>query len=186
MTETIHSERLDLIPLTPEFLRTSLERDIARSERLLKLSLPPDWPDAPDFLALRLQQLETNASLQTWLVRAIGLRSQRCMVGHIGFHTAPGAEYLHTLCPGGVEFGFTVFPPFRRQGYAREASLALMRWAQQSHGVKRFVVSIRPDNVPSRALAAQLGFVRIGSHIDEVDGLEDIYEKRVSDANAIC
>jgi hypothetical protein len=33
--------------------------------------------------------------------------------------------------------------------------------------------------VASRGLAAKLGFVRIGEHIDEVDGLEDMYEGRV-------
>jgi GNAT superfamily N-acetyltransferase len=159
----------------------------------------------------------------------MGLRKTGVMVGHIGFHTAPGADYLRPFCagpsvgtsrcdvpareaaggtgaplnaaqtaqravptrfnsarrdsnwedPGAVEFGFTVFPSFRRQGYAREASLAMMRWARQTHGVIRFILSIRPDNTASQALAAQLGFVRIGSHIDEVDGLEDVLEYRV-------
>ena len=107
------------------------------------------------------------------------LRERGVMVGHIGFHTAPGAEYLRPYAPGGVEFGFTVFPAFRRQGYAREASRALMSWANQDYGVTRFVLTVGPDNVASQALAAQLGFVRIGSHIDEVDGLEDILEHRV-------
>jgi hypothetical protein len=37
-------------------------------------------------------------------------------------------------------------------------------------------MSIRPDNVPSQAVAAQLGFVRGGSHVDEVDGLEQVHE----------
>ena len=55
-----------------------------------------------------------------------------------------------------------------------------MRWALLAHGVTRFAMTIRPDNHPSQALASQLGFVRIGSHIDEVDGLEDILECRLS------
>ena len=53
-----------------------------------------------------------------------------------------------------------------------------MRWAQSEHRVTRFVVSIRPDNMPSRRLAAHFNFQRIGSQIDEIDGLEDIYELR--------
>ena len=83
---------------------------------------------------------------------------------------------MTAISPGAAEFGYTVFPPYRRRGYAREASIALMDWARQTHGVTRFIVSIRPDNVASQALAASLGFVRIGSHLDEVDGLEDILE----------
>ena len=56
-----------------------------------------------------------------------------------------------------------------------------MRWAYQVHQVTRFVVSIRPDNIPSRRLAEQFGFKRIGSHVDEEDGLEDIYEVHYGD-----
>jgi RimJ/RimL family protein N-acetyltransferase len=63
-------------------------------------------------------------------------------------------------------------PPFRRRGFAREAVVALMRWAHRTHGVDTFVASIAPDNVPSLALARSLGFEQIGSHMDEVDGLE--------------
>ncbi|MDP1592098.1 MAG: GNAT family protein [Prosthecobacter sp.] len=184
MTATIQSERLDLIPLTPMFLRAMLQQDLAEAERTLGCPLPDGLLDSTDVMALRLEQLEADPSLQPWLLRALVLREHRVMVGYIGFHTAPDAEYLQPYAPGGVEFGFTVYPPFLRQGYAREASKALMNWAHQVHGVTRFVMTIRPDNVASQALAAGLGFVRIGSHIDEVDGLEDILEHRLVHDNA--
>ena len=41
----------------------------------------------------------------------------------------------------------------------------------------RFIVSISPLNAPSLGLAAKFGFRRIGSHLDEVDGPEDIFER---------
>jgi [ribosomal protein S5]-alanine N-acetyltransferase len=175
----IHSERLDLIPLTPEFMRASLNQELVEAERILGVSLPTDWPDCPRLLEMRLKQLEEDPSLQPWLLRTMVLRSNRAAVGHIGFHEAPGPEHYREIAPGAAEFGFTVYSPFQRRGYAREASLALMQWAHQSQGVTRFVLTIRPDNAPSQALASQLGFVRIGSHIDEIDGLEDILELRV-------
>ena len=96
------------------------------------------------------------------------------MVGHIGFHDQPGADYLREWSPGGVEYGFTVFSAHRRKGYAREASLALMRWAHDHHRVTEFVTTISPSNVASHALVADLGFVRVGSHVDEIDGVEDV------------
>jgi RimJ/RimL family protein N-acetyltransferase len=186
MTPSIDSKRLELIVMTPPFLRASMDGDLREAERQLQISLPADWPgDAVDAVSLRIQQLEVEPALQPWLLRAMVLRGTRIMIGHIGCHTAPNAEYLRAMAPGAVEFGFTVFPDFRRQGYAREASLALMTWAHQTHGVSRFVLSIRPDNVPSQALAAQLGFHRIGSHIDEVDGLEDILEFQMPDPAAL-
>ena len=178
MNDIIHSERLDLVPLTPAFLRAMLEGDLAKAGRVLGMPLPDGLDDSNDVFALRLEQIENEPAYQPWSLRAVALREPLRMIGHIGFHTGPDPEYLRSLAPGGVEFGFTVYPPFQRQGYAREASLALMDWARQAHGVTRFVLSIRPDNTASQALAAKLGFVRIGSHMDEVDGLEDILERR--------
>jgi RimJ/RimL family protein N-acetyltransferase len=96
------------------------------------------------------------------------------MIGHIGFHDSPGADYLSEWSPGGAEFGFTIFASHRRKGYAREASLALIDWARKAHGVTSFVVTISPGNVASQKLATELGFVRVGSHIDEIDGAEDV------------
>lgn len=176
MYEPIFSQRLELIPMAPLFLQASLRGDAAAAGAELSIEVPPWWPDVPDVLELRLAQLETDASLQPWLLRAMVLRDDRRMIGHIGFHTAPDPEYLREWSTGAVEFGFTVFEPFRRQGFASEAAKALMGWAAQEHGVARFVVSIRPDNVASQRLAAGLGFVRIGSAMDDADGEEDILE----------
>lgn len=175
----IHSERLDLIPLSPAFLRASLELDLAEATSLLGAELPAEWPDHPPLLRLRLKQLEAEPTLEPWLLRAMVLRSHRIMIGHIGFHEAPNPEHLREISPGAAEFGFSVYPPFRRQGYAREASIAIMDWARREQSVTRFILTIEPNNLPSQSLAAQLGFVRIGSHIDEVDGLEDILELKI-------
>ncbi len=181
---TIHSERLDLILLPPECMRAILARDTIEAERLLGAKVPADWSAAERLLTLRLAQIEADPSVQPWLLRAMVRRSDRVMVGRIGFHEAPGPPHYHEISPGAAEFGFEVFEPFRRQGFAREASLALMQWAVETHGVTRFVLTIRPDNLPSQALAAQLGFTRIGEHIDEIDGLEEILELRVGHKTA--
>lgn len=160
--------------MTPEFLAASLRGEVVSAGRYLQASVPFDWPDTPDVLSVRLEQLRSNPSLQPWLLRAMCHRETNEMVGHIGFHTAPGADYLNDWMPGAVEFGFTVFAPHRRQGYAEEGALALMKWAYDTHGIGKFVLSIAPHNVPSQSLAAKLGFARIGSHVDDSDGLEDI------------
>lgn len=101
------------------------------------------------------------------------------MVGHIGFHSRPGEKYLEELAPGGVELGWTVFDGERRRGYAREAAEGLMEWAHRLQGVTLFVVSVSPTNLASLELARRLGFRRIGFHIDEEDGPEDIFERRL-------
>lgn len=162
--------------MNADFLRASLRNDMAVVRSILGAFIPADWPADPALLSVRLRQLEGDPALEQWLLRAMVLRSSRTMIGHIGFHTAPGADYLQQYSPGAVEFGFAVFPAFQRQGFAREACRALMRWARETHGIQNFVLTIRPDNTASQVLAAQLGFVRIGSHEDEVDGTEDVLE----------
>jgi RimJ/RimL family protein N-acetyltransferase len=181
---TIHSKRLDLILLTPAFIRAVLAHDMTTAEQLLGAKLPMDWTDCERLLILRLNQLEADPSLQPWLLRAMVRRTDRTMVGRISFHEAPDPEHYREIAPGAAEIGFEVFEPFRRQGYAHEASRALMQWANCEHRVSRFVVTIAPDNAASQALAAKLGFVRIGSHIDEIDGPEDILEFRVQATTA--
>ena len=177
MNAIIHTDRLDLIPMTLAVLRLVLAGDFRGAGELLGVSAPAGWAISRDALELRLSQIEANPGLQPWLLRAISLRGQGILAGHIGFHTEPGAEYLAELSPGGVEFGFGLLGPWRRRGIALEACEALMRWAREVHQVTRFVVSISLDYVPSLGLAAKLGFRKIGSHIDELDGPEDIFER---------
>ena len=74
-----------------------------------------------------------------------------------------------------MEIGYRVDPGYRRQGYALEAVRGLMDWAA-GRGVHRFVASIAPDNKASLALAAKLGFERVGEQIDDIDGLEYVFE----------
>lgn len=175
---TIHTERLDLILMTPAFYEAAINGDQAQAAQWLGVPIPAEWWPVSHHIHERLAQVRLNPALAPWLGRAIVLRATQTMVGSIAFHMASEPEPVRPLGPGGVEFGYTIFPPFRRQGYATEASQALMTWAQQQ-GVKRFVLSISPQNQPSLRIAAHFGFVKIGSQMDEEDGLEDIYERRV-------
>jgi len=174
----ISSDRLQLITLTPEVLRRSLAGDAASVERLLGVSVPAAWYAAGDLIAFRLQQLTEDPTYLPWSLRGMVLPAERNMVGYIGFHTQPGHPYLEPYAPHGVEFGFQVFPPYRRQGYAREACKAVMKWAHEQHQVTEFILSISPTNIPSLGLAKSLGFEKVGSHIDEHDGLEEIFRLR--------
>lgn len=178
----ISSDRLDLVSMTPQFLEASLSGDREEAARLLGLAVPPDWFEETWLMRLRRDDLRRDAALQPWLLRAVGLRTSGTMIGHIGFHTAPGPEYLRDLSPGGVEMGYTIFPAYRRHGYAREACAAMMAWAQRAHGVQRFVLSISPTNAPSLRIAQHFGFRKIGTQVDEEDGPEDIFELRIAAA----
>ena len=176
MNDVISTDRLDLCPMTPDFLECTVAGHRAAAEALLELKIPDDWFELADFAALRLGEFRTGATSPPWLPRAIRLRATGEMAGFIGCHTPPGPDYLEPLSPGGVEFGYTVFPEYRRQGIAFEACRGLMQWAQLHHRIRNFILSVSPDNTASLGLVARLGFRRIGSQIDEIDGPEDIFE----------
>ncbi len=158
--------------MAPAFIEAILGSRRKDAEAIVGLKLPSDWPDEHDarFLRLRLEEMQGDPDTQQWLVRAMALRApERPMIGHIGFHGPP--EVI-----GRAEMGYTVIPDFRRRGYAMEAAEALMSWAQREHGVERFFVSISPDNAPSLAMAAKMGFRQVGEQMDEEDGLEYVFE----------
>lgn len=157
------------------FMRALARGDAAEASREIGAEVPA-WmtTDLEGFLKLRLGQLERDPSIREWLGRAIVLVEEggrRRVIGSIGFHGSPDTK-------GRVEIGYKVDPSYRRQGYAREAIRAMFDWAHAQHGINTFVASISPDNDPSLRLAEQLGFVQVGEQMDEVDGLEFVFETR--------
>lgn len=181
MTPAIHTPRLNLIAMTPAFLEACLSDNSSEAERLLGVPLDPELYGRKDLLGRRLQQIQGEPDYQPWNLRAIVLRETNEMVGRIGFHTRPNPDYLAELAPNAVEFGYEIYTPFRRRGYAEEACRGMMAWASQQPGVERFVLSISPENAPSLKLAEKLGFTRIGEWMDEEDGLEWVFAREVQE-----
>lgn len=148
-------------------------RDVASADAELDAHIP-DWlvDDMQDFLEYRLGQLAADPSIHNWLGRAMVLTNDggsRQVVGSIGFHGAPDED-------GRLEIGYRVDPEYRNRGFARESATAMYRWAYEKHGISKFLGSISPENIPSLNLIEQYGYVLIGEQIDEVDGLELVFE----------
>lgn len=177
--DIIDSPRLHLIALSPIFLHASLNDDLETASSFIGLDVPSDWLEAKWLMEMRLDKMLGNPALEPWLLRAIGLRETKTMIGFIGFHTLPGADYLNPYAPGSVEFGYTIFPNYRGKGYASEAAQALMDWAIREKGVTRFVISISPTNGPSLSIAQKFGFRKVGTFTDPEEGVEDVFLREV-------
>jgi ribosomal-protein-alanine N-acetyltransferase len=173
LTETLRSERLELVWLSPELIAALVDGSQEEAERLGGFALYEGFPNESDrrFLTYRLRQAREDGSQAKWLVRAIVLDG--AMIGHIGFHGSPGQNALKAA--DAVELGYTIFPEHRRQGYATEAVQALLEWAR-TQGIERFIASVGPDNEPSLALVRRLGFREVGRHWDDEDGEELEFE----------
>ena len=173
----LRSDRLELVSMGPALLEALLAGDRARAAQIGGFHIPDDLILSERTLKMRLRQIQANPEVLPWLLRAIVIRESQTMCGRIGFHTEPGPEYLRDLAADGVELGYSIGEPFRRQGYAKEAALTLLRWAFEAHQQRSFILSIAPDNEASLAMAHSMGFREVSSHIDEEDGLELIFER---------
>jgi RimJ/RimL family protein N-acetyltransferase len=87
-----------------------------------------------------------------------------------GFHAAPDDH-------GRAEIGYDIVASERRNGYAREGIRALLDWAWATGRVRTCVASVGPHNAPSLALIRSFGFRHVGEQIDEIDGLELVFER---------
>jgi RimJ/RimL family protein N-acetyltransferase len=82
---------------------------------------------------------------------------------------------LGDLAPDALEIGYSVFPTYRRRGYAAAAASALIQWANMERGIKFFVASINHENAASQRVAAKVGF-KFYRDFDPTDPeREDIY-----------
>lgn len=176
---SIKSNRLELVLMGPVMLEALLAGNHIRAAQIGGFHIPDDLILSKSLLQMRLEQIQINPKLNPWSVRAIVIKKTKMMCGHIGFHSDPGPEDLKDVAADGVEMGYSVVESFRKQGYAKEAAFTLMRWAFEIHQQRCFILSIAPDNVASLAMAHSMGFRKIGSHIDEEDGLELYFERRL-------
>ena len=175
MAPPIPTARLELVALVPELIAAILD-GTAGSAGLL---VPDGWPDEHDagFLRMRQTKMLADPRLAQW-VRGVVLAGDgplRTLAGHAGFHGPPGMNGSGVA--GAIEVGYTIFPAYRGWGYATEAVAALIDWAGREHGVQRFFASVAPDNAPSLAVVARLGFRHVGEQWDDEDGLELVYER---------
>lgn len=168
----VSSDRLDLVPMTLELMEALLRGDRESAQAMVDYRISADWPQRMEsVLRFRSAIARKQPEALPLLLRAMVLRADpEVAVGRIGFHGPPDEE-------GVLEIGYEVFPPYRRQGFAREAVLAMLRWVQRDPGVHRFRASVSPENLPSRNLVTAIGFIEVGSQWDEEDGLELVFEQ---------
>ncbi|MFO1120968.1 MAG: GNAT family N-acetyltransferase [Hyphomicrobiales bacterium] len=163
---------LRLVPLAG--LAATAANDLPACRRLIGMGLTEDWLEDSWVAKMRLDQWKEDPAYAPWSIRAIAERQSGAIVGYMNAHDRP-RDFSHGGETGPVvEIGYTIFGPWRRRGYATEMIGGFARFAKQK-GVRWIRLSISPDNAASLALARKLHARKTGSHIDEIDGLEDIY-----------
>ena len=165
----VSTARLDLHPLPLPLIDALLAGDLRTARELAPYDIDGSTFDGDRYvLTLRQAQLRADPGELPWLYRAVVRRGTREVVARAGFHAPPDAGRV-------VDIGYVVHPAWRRQGLATEIAGGLLAWAAEQ-GAARCRANTAPDNAASQAVLARLGFVRTGEELDEVDGLEWVYE----------
>ena len=82
-----------------------------------------------------------------WIIRE---KSSGHLIGRVGLS--------HRKDFDGLEMGWLIGEPYRKQGFAEEACLAVIAYAKDILGQDELYAFIAKENVPSMGLASKLGF----------------------------
>ena len=166
---TYPQPQLKFVLLTAEALSALLANRLDVASEAIGLSLPARFLEDQWLWQIRLDQIRENPSSAPWLARATVRLDDGAVIGRAGFHGPPDER-------GMVEIGYEVSAEYRRMGYGRATAMALIEEAAMHTGVTVVRASVSPDNAPSLAVVRGLGFVQVGEQIDEIDGLELVFE----------
>jgi RimJ/RimL family protein N-acetyltransferase len=173
MPSVLRTARLELVPFPPEAIQHLLRGERTQASAIIGLELPEEFPSQQDldgFLCIQLHRMLATPDGRGWTARLITTRKPRRLIGHAGFHGPP--EII-----GRAEIGYTIFAAYRGHGYAKEAARALVEWAFEQ-GQREVFASVAPDNAPSLAVLRSLGFLQVGTQLDDVDGPELVFAIR--------
>ena len=183
MIEPIQTRRLRLETLSIECLEALIDKDIDRAKGSVSFRMPVDTSlMGQHWMSRRLEMIRKDASHHPWMYRAIVRNEDNQMVGHISCHHGYPDPDLADFSKNGIELGYTIEPEYRRNGYARESIHAIIDWARKKEREVEIFITVSPENHPSLELSKSLGFVKVGEHLDEIDGLEYVlrYQKNGS------
>ena len=168
-------KNIDLIELPQKVIIALAAGDLASANAMTSFQMGPYLvgPDCLPTWQIRAAQILNDPPSAKWITRIIVDNDLAIAVGVAGFHGAP--DNL-----GMIELGYAVDLAFRRQGYAKTALAALLKWAKDESAIQTVRASIAPDNLASRALVDQYGFTEVGEQWDDVDGREIIFEVRLA------
>lgn len=161
MIKTIETKRLLLLPYTLQLINATIQGH----EQLKKVSgynVSPHWP-GQDFLQIlpwAALQMEEQPRMAIWS-RLIVLKAENIIIGEIGGKGEPSQT-------GVIEIGYSIVPPYQRNGYGTEAITTFTRWLGTLPYIKTVTAQCLSNNTPSRKVLEKASFYLI----EEKEGIK--------------
>jgi [ribosomal protein S5]-alanine N-acetyltransferase len=169
----IETRRLRLVLVSSEALEMLRTHQIEAASKTQGFEFPDDFLHAVNdvFLTRQIDAIRRSPSTPGWSVRAILRKDDDRVIGHCGFHGTPKDV-------GRAEIGYTVFLPYRRQGYAIESAQGLVDWARMQ-GSDVVFAAVAPDNHSSLGVVNKLGFRQTTTQGDDEVGQNLVFEMKL-------
>ncbi len=159
----LETRRLRLLPFTADAIAALLDGDQARLAQLTGSTFPLPLRPPPlmeEVLPLVRDQLRANPATLGWWTWLTVDKATGQVTGALGFGGPPDGE-------GAVMIGYATYPGAAQQGFASEATRALIDWALAHPAVARVCASIPPENTAARRVAEKVGMHVAGTVWEE-------------------
>ena len=156
--DDLKTDRLRLVPITPEMMATEELADGSLS-KLLHARLTPEWPPEhwePHVFQMITQQLTDEPKTAGWHRYVVLPDSYGCgntLIGAVGGFPKP---------EGDVEIGYSTLPGFQRKGYGTEAAMALVNWLLKRKNVRSVSAQTFPHLPESIKVMERCGMRFVG------------------------
>jgi ribosomal-protein-alanine N-acetyltransferase len=166
----LRTARLELVACTVELARAEAA-GVQALAAILQTARPSSWPpplnDDNSQRWVR-EQLERDPTIAGWTMWYFVLTGEggRQLIGNGGFKGRPK--------DGLVELGYSILPGFQRNGYATEATRALITWAFSHPAVERVAAETLPELEPSLGVMRKCGMKYVGKGAPE-EGVETVH-----------
>lgn len=170
LPRVIEGKRILLVQMPEQFIKDTWQAGNGATEDFLS---HPDWFKEKELARLRYEQMQGSKEVGSWLLRAIVDKVDGKMIGHFNCHDFPNSSFLQKYHTDAIEFGYTIYQPYRRQGYAKEAVETMIAYLKEFHLAKAVVLSAVTTNMASLLMIKSLGFkeidtVRSGEETEKV------------------
>lgn len=168
-TMTLTTDRLDLVPASLRHADASIEGNSAIAA-LMQVIVPASWPpelldtDALKFFRDKLAADESQLAWWFYFVLRRNADEPRTLIGSAGLKGPPDAD-------GMVEIGYGMLPEFQLQGYASEASNALVAFAFADERVQRVIAETLPELIGSMGVMRRCGMTQLDETPNEPGGV---------------
>lgn len=152
------TDRLLLIPFTIKICQNILNDDFTDLYEM-GLKKGTGWPDHDVLETLpkiinNLSTVENPTGFESWMIIKGDTKE---IIGDAGFKGL-------NLTNNSVDIGYGIIERERKNGYAEEASKALIEWAFSTGIVKEITAKCAMDNLGSIHLLKKLGFSQVNTH----------------------